>query len=492
MTAIATEHLTDLQHQLHSKRLARDLRSRNTPPELARLTHVLARYHDQIAAGFGVPHPQNTGVRDAADRAGTLIKQAGQLLGPPADTPAPRSALAQKLRAASIALGCGLDLLSTHFPTAPDQATSANAAVIAAPDTARALLRQLSTHTATIAHLSSRTTPPADQACTLLLKAAVLARIYSENQPPPPITAIPLHHTPARIPPVIGENHDQALAGIDASIHRLSNPISPASVTTWRYLARAAAITCDLNVKAIQQLIYRMKEMNEPAHRSALQEAVTSTKQTGKRWKEIVRRWDEQTNHHGHTANGPATDASDLIIRLGRLIHADPAWTPSPRASYRMKPPEELAPDLTQAARIATVTLKTIEACNTLASNHRSAITDAAVLGILHKQREYPTHMPRVPASARQLSRSYEAAELRGRHTITTLAQTIRALPPTSEDDPDEVHLIIHRAAINEQEQAFLTATEFPALIPNDTENPDHPATPTATAIPPTRKSSRR
>ncbi|TDC73848.1 hypothetical protein, partial [Actinomadura sp. 7K507] len=149
MTAIATEHLTDLQNQLHSKRLIRDLRSPNTPPELARLTHVLARYHDQIAAGFGFPHPHTTGVRDAADRASTLIKQAEQLLGPPADTQTPKSALAQKLRAASIALGCGLDLLSTHFPTAPDQTTSADASVIAAPDTARALLRQLSTHTAT-------------------------------------------------------------------------------------------------------------------------------------------------------------------------------------------------------------------------------------------------------------------------------------------------------------------------------------------------------
>ncbi|WP_165967028.1 hypothetical protein, partial [Actinomadura sp. 7K507] len=285
---------------------------------------------------------------------------------------------------------------------------------------------------------------------------------------------------------------EQALAGIDTSIHRLSNPTSPASITTWRYLARAAAITCDLNAKTIQQLIYRMKEIDEPAHRSALQEAVTATKHTGKRWKEIVRRWDEQTNHHGHPANGPETDASDLIIRLGRLIHADPAWTPSPRASYRMKPPEELAHDLTQAARIATITLKTIEACNTLAANHRAAINDAAVLGILDKQREYPTHMPRVPASARRLSRSYDAAELSGHNTINTLAQTILSLPPATESNPDELRLMIHRAAINEQDQACLAATEFPALAPNNTETPDHPATPAATTTTPTRKTPKR
>lgn len=83
MTALATEHLTDLQHQLHTKRLARDLRQRGVPPELARLAHVLARYHDRIADGFGAPHPASTGVRDAARRAGTLLKQAEDLLDRP-------------------------------------------------------------------------------------------------------------------------------------------------------------------------------------------------------------------------------------------------------------------------------------------------------------------------------------------------------------------------------------------------------------------------
>ncbi|MEU8804048.1 hypothetical protein [Spirillospora sp. NPDC048819] len=491
MTALANEHLTDLQHQLHTKRLARDLRSRTTPPELARLTRVLARYHDQIADGFGVPHPASADVRDGARRAGALIRQAEHLLGPPADTETPKSALAQKLRATSIALGCGLDLLSTHFPAAPDEATSADAVVIAAPDTARSLLLQLSTHTATIGHLSRHTTPPSDQAGTLLLKAAVLARIYSENQAPLPITAIPIRHTPPRIPPVISENDTQALAGIDASIRRLSNPSSLTSVTTWRYLARAAAITCDLNVKTIQQLIYRMKEIDEPDHRSALQEAATATKRMKKKWKEIVRRWDEQTNHHGYPANGPATDAGDLIIRLGRLIHADPAWTPTPRASYRMKPPEEIAPTLTQAARIATVALKTIEVCNTLAANHRAAINDAAVLGILHKQREHPTHMPRVPASARQLSKSYDAAEAVGRQAITTLGQATQALTPDPQAHPDDVRLIICRAVTNEQTQASLAADEFPTSATNRVEDP-HSSTlrhsPAPTSISLTRK----
>lgn len=484
MTAIADEHFTDLQHQLRGKTINRDIRRRAVPPELARLAHVLARYHDKIADGFGVPR-DTTGVRDAARRASTLLRDAERFLGPPNDTEIPRSALAQKLRAASIALGCGLDLLSTHFPVSSDDAPTATAAVIAASDTARSLFHQLSTHTATVAHLAYRSEPPADRAGGLLLRAALLMRIYGEQETRSPVNAIPLQSIPNRLPPRFGETFVEAFAGLDASIQRLSNPQTPTSVTTWRYLARAASITYDLNAKTLQQLIYRMKELEEPDHLAALKSAATAISKTGRKWREIVRRWDEQTNHYGHPANGPATDASDLIIRLGRLVHADPAWTPSPRASYRMKQPAELAPNLTQAAHVATLTLKVTEAYNTVAANHRAAINDAAVLGVLHQQREHPTHMPRVPNSVRQLSKSYKTAEDRGRHAITTLSQAIQALTPHPQAHAEEVHLIIRRTKITlkEQSQAHQANADFPAPIADLLKSPQVTSQPPSQAI---------
>ncbi|MFA1551737.1 hypothetical protein [Actinomadura chokoriensis] len=475
MSALAHEHLTDLQHQLHTRRLTRDLRSRTTPPELARLTHVLARYHDQIADGFGIPHPASASVRDGAHRASTLIKQAEHLLGPPAETETPRSALAQKLRAASIALGCGLDLLATHFPVTTDQAITADAGVIAAPDTARSLLRQLSTHTATLGHLAGRADPPANQAGPLLLKAAVLARIYSENQTRPPINVISVHHIPDRIPPQVGESGDQALAGITASIHRLSNPTLPTSVTTWRYLARAAAIICDLNRKTVRQLIHRINELDKPDQLPAIKQAATDLKKLSVTWRSIVRRWDEHIGHYGHPANGPASDASDLIIRLGRLLHTDPAWTPSSRASTRVKPPQELAPTLTQAAELATTTLKAVEACNHLATHHHAAINDAAAIGALNRQKKYPTHLPRVPGSARDLSAWYENAQNKGHQAITTLAQAIQHLTPPSIPTPDEVRLIVHRTPDVDDKQSNLSAAEFPESITSLLNSPHTP-----------------
>ncbi|MFA1546123.1 hypothetical protein [Actinomadura chokoriensis] len=465
MTNLANEHLTDLRNQLHLARFERDIRSRTTVPELARLAHVLARYHDQITDGFGVPHPASAGVRVAAHRAGDFIKQAEELLGPPADTETPRSALAQKLRATSIALGCGLDLLSTHFPTAHDHAASATAVVIAAPDSARSLLHQLSIHTSTVGHLAWRTATPTSQAGVLLLKAAFISHIHSENQASPPITAIQPQHTPDRIPPAVGENVTQALAGIDASIQRLSNPQTMTSVTTWRYLARAAAIICDIDSKTIRQLIHRIDELNEPERLPALKEAASQVQHTGRTWRTIIRRWDEHIGHYGNPATGPATDASDLIIRLGRLIHSDPAWTPSPQASSRLKPPHELAPDLHQAASLATVTLKTIEGCNNLAAHHHAAINDAAAIGAVNRHQKYPTHLPRVPVSVRQLSTRYDAARIQGSHAITTLGQAIQALTSPN-PTPREVRLIIRRATlIDEENQPVLAASAFPTPL---------------------------
>lgn len=480
MTALADQHLTDLRHQLHTKRLARDLRRRTTPPELARLTHVLARYHDQIATGFGTPHPANTtdvGIRTAAHRAGALIKQAQHHLGPPADTPIPRSALAQQLRAASIALGCGLDLLSTHFPVTTDQPTSPNAALIADPDTARALLHRLSTHTATLGHLAYGTNTPTDHAGALLLKAAVLARIHSKDQPPP-ITAVALHHIPDRIPPAIGEDQPHTLAGINASIHRLATPAPDTSITTWRYLARAAAIICDLNRKTVRQLIHRINELHEPDHLPAIRQAATDLKYLGLTWRSIVRRWDEHIGHYGHPANGPATDAGDLIIRLGRLIHADPAWTPGPRTSSRVKPPHELAPTLTRAAEIATTTLKAVEACNHLAAHHHAAINDAAAIGALNHQKKYPTRRPHVPASARELSTWYEKAQTKGHQAIITLGQAIQHMPPAP-SALEEARLILRRTtATTEENQATLAATDFPKTITEFLDSHDTRPTP--------------
>lgn len=464
MTALAGEHLTDLKRAIHAPDIGHQAARPAVRAELAQLSHVLVRYHDQIATGFGVPHSQDHGVRDAARRASALISHAERLLGPRSTTETPESVLAEKIRCVSIALGCGLDLLASHAPTTLAEPTSADAPTIAATDTARSLLHQLSDHIAAVAHLAKHTGDPSSTASQPLLTAAVLSRVFGTNERPP-INPVPLHRTPERIPPKVGENLTEAIAGIGASIQRLRAPTATGSIATWRYLARAAAIICDLNSKTILHLTRRMDELGEDDHIANLRQVTRSARRTSGRWKAIIRRWDTYDSF-GHPAAGLATDASDLIIRLGRLIHTDPAWTPSPRASYQVKPLGQFAVTTTDAARIATVALKAFEGCNIIAAHNRTAINDLAIVGVLQRQQQRPTFSPRVPASIRRLLDLYESAEAQGIETITTLGRAIEALSAHNPDHTDEARLIIRRSTTKATStQSMLAAAGFPKAV---------------------------
>lgn len=99
------------------------------------------------------------------------------------------------------------------------------------------------------------------------------------------------------------------------------------------------------------------------------------------------------------------------------------------------------------------------------------------MLGILHKQRTHPTHMPRIPASARQLSKAYEAAEKKGHEAAIALGQAIQGLDPHSQNT-EEVQLIIRRATTrNELTQVRLAAADFPVPIAKYMENCEAPIT---------------
>jgi hypothetical protein len=466
MTALAGEHLTDLQHAVHAPDIAHQAAQPAVRAELAQLAHVLVRYHGQISTGFGVPHTPDHGVRDAARRAARLITHAEQLLGPRPTTETPETVLAEKIRAVSVALGCGLDLLASHTPTTLTQTASADAPTIAATDTARSLLHHLSTHTAALGHLARHTGDPSSAAARPLLTAAVLSRVFGTDRRPP-INPVPLRHVPEQIPPAAGETLTQALTGLKASIQRLNDPNAPGSINTWRYLARAAAITCDLNSKTVLHLTRRMEELNENDHASQLKQVTQSIRRTGGLWKAITRRWDAYDSF-GHPATSLATDASDLIIRLGRLIHTDPAWTPSPRASYQVKPPEVLAATTTDAAHIATAVLTTLEACNIIAANHRTAINDLAVMNVLQQQQQRPTFSPRVPASTRELLRLYQATKTQGIETVTMLGQAVQSLAVRTPNHADEARLAIRRTTTKATStQSTLAAAGFPVAIEN-------------------------
>ncbi|QFG22856.1 hypothetical protein [Actinomadura sp. WMMB 499] len=427
MTSLAYQHLTELRRNLHTPTTATLAQHAHAPAELSRLTSVLARYHDRIATGFGIPYTSDNGVRGAARRTATLLHQAVDTLGTPSDIDAPTSDLTEGLRAVSIALGCGLDLLASHVPSTQGRSHSASAEVIGATDTARSLLHHLSEYTATAAHLTQLTTAPAQQAAVPLLRAAVLARVIGQANDAP-ITAVPFHHTPERIPPRPGEGIDELLEGISATAQRLENFESPVSVPTWRYLATAAAITCDINHKLALSLTRRLKELQEHEPASAFEQATSAARRTSTKWRIVAKHWNKLPGHYGHPTEAPATDASDLIIRLGRLVYADPDWRPSPRATYRVKPLEEFAPTPAKAARTATAALLALNSCNAIASHHRSAGNDAAIIAAIQKSQQDPKYYPHQTIRAAHFAERYKIAQSAGDKAINLLKLAVRTL----------------------------------------------------------------
>ncbi|MEV5831908.1 hypothetical protein AB0L25_40785 [Spirillospora sp. NPDC052242] len=447
MTSLARRHLTELRRTLNAPDINAQARHPAIPAEISRLTAVLARYHDRIATGFGVPHPDEQGVRDAARRSAALLREAQLALGAPAATEMPATELAGTLRSVSVALGCGLDLLASHFPTTPDQPASDNATVINATDTARSLMDDLAEYTATCAHLAQQTATSTAETTGPLLRAAVISRVFGQHNIEL-ASGVPFRTTPERIPPQPGEGFIELLNGIHASVQRLKDPQTPACVATWRYLATAAAVTSDINHKLILSLARRLQELHEDDPQTKFKETAMAVNRTRLKWRFVVKHWNRLPGYFGPPESAISIDASDLIVRLGRLVYSDPDWRPSPRSSYLIRPLDELAPTSAQAAEIAVASLKALDACNTIAHHRRAASRDAAVIIAIEKDNlnhpRYP-HSPKWHNRAINLHNRYEVAESEGRNAAALLRNAIQVIHTNQRTTGQD--LIAHRQA---------------------------------------------
>ncbi|SEF78237.1 hypothetical protein SAMN04489712_10212 [Thermomonospora echinospora] len=437
--------------------------------ELARLTAVLARYGDNIADGFGLQPNGDEAVREAARRFSRNIHQARNVLGTPGRADPSGPDLAWTLRAASDTLGCGLDLLNSHFTRTSGgglHSPSANAMTITAGDVLGSLLHKLGRYAEAAGHLTRRSTPEAAKAADPLIRAADSGPTPASGRASP-VEAVTLRRAMERIPPVPGESTARLLEGISTSAQRLRNMDPQGSIATWRYLATAAAIACQIGSRITSVMAYRFRETGEEELAAPLLEAARRTRLIGMRWQTLAQNWRSLTGMPSNPATVPAAvDASDLLIRLGRLIYADPAWTPGPRGTTQVVPPEQLAPDAGHAARIGLAVLNSIEACNVMAAAHNAAVNDVARITLTRRGLAAPDGRRRPPAVARQFLTRYEGVLQHGKEAVIHLGNTVLELTPKGSETAAEAALIIRRAnAPNSHESpAALAAQSFPSL----------------------------
>ncbi|MFC0037202.1 hypothetical protein [Actinomadura rayongensis] len=430
-----------------------------TVTELARLTRTLTRYADRIAEGFGTPDdPERTSARATARHAADLLRRAQATPVQPEPTHAHVSALAQSLRAAAVALGCGLDLLEAHFRRADGSATT-TAPVIVAPDTTRSLLHLLSHHTETAGRIALHNEVLADKTGRHLVDAAAIMRERGRaRENGLLVIQMPALRPPERARPADGESFTSKLDGVNTSIQRLNALDPTAPMTSWAYIARATAITCQINGLLVRTLAWRARELgNEPACQGLVRTS-RSMKSLTSWWKHVSRTWSQKAAGYRFSHEGPVTDASDLLLRVGRLTFDDPAWTPGPKSTLHRVLPADLAPGPAEFEHVALTAMRVIESSGSLAQAHQVAINNIRPIQAFdtHDDRRFRARW------VAQLANRSELVTHKGATLIERFNRALKEMRFGETSATREIDLIVQRSRSASRN---MTTEDFPSSI---------------------------
>jgi hypothetical protein len=341
------------------------------------------------------------------------------------------------LAGAATALATGRDLLNTHRLPAADATwdlRSLWAQVITSPPATRALAGQVADWSLLLALLAERAAAarPAHPdgpaialrgAARYLRTAAATADPARHADPPQPgdlavLCSIPAARPPDRIPPQPGEPDSDLCLGITVSAARLQAaaetaarhaPRSPAATAgAWRWTATAGAVTSHISQIILASAAARAVQLALPgaAQVAAAADAMAAAIP---RWHVLAIRLGQVSTETRFLASPAVTEASDLIVRLGRLARTDPAWTPAARNTAPVRSPARTAPDPAAAAAIITAVHHAACAAEATAIADQAAIRAAYRAGRLYvPTRSLPER--RATTRSRDVPRPYAPA----------------------------------------------------------------------------------
>jgi hypothetical protein len=433
-----------------------------------RLARTLSNYLGDNAP-YGMAEVITNGVLTPQMRAAVDAREALQLAAEslqiaaddaPGSGTQPAGPLAASLSAAATGLAAGRDLMRTHFTTGPDGQWSTrsnwSAAICSAPVT-RAITAEAASWSQRLAFLTERLSvaSQADAAIAVPVRQGLAgashwlqtasAIITAAGDPATAadtelLHAIPVIFTPKPWPQQGTEPADDLARGITASAARLhASTQVPArhaawspdmNAESWRWTATGAAIMFHISELMLNSLAERSGLFTgAPELSSQLRSTTDSASRACARWRDVAAAWKRITTAtRGLTAPGVA-DATDLIVRLGRLAFTDPKWTPSRARPAPLRDPAELAPDAAQAAVILGAIHHTADTLACVASADLRAVSAAVRAARLFM----PTHaLPEYcdipyrygyahPSRAAKLLVAYQAASDASAHAVTAL-----------------------------------------------------------------------
>jgi hypothetical protein len=355
---------------------AGDKAMRATALEVRRVLEVLHRYLDDMAA------TSTLGEEDLRDMRGwpramlaarLAVEAACKFLPARTKTSAPAAVAVAELAAAARSLAAGRDLLQGHFAPGPQAGRvfrSEWAPLLTSPQGTRALGGEIaalaSAAAAVLARLASSTLPShkADRTRFLLQQAceqlwAAEQAVHTAHAADPVeaadvemLHAVPLYALPAPARPAGTETVPALCEGITATAERIRQAAwqpdpawSPGiSAATMRHTAASAVVISHNCATALHGLAAWAHRAGLPDVAASIGDAASAAGAAQASWLDAARAWSTQlvTEPTGRLSQ-LCLEADDLAVWTGRLVYADPKWTPRRGRDAALRSSAELA-----------------------------------------------------------------------------------------------------------------------------------------------------
>jgi hypothetical protein len=363
----------------------------------------------------------------------------------------------------------GRDLLQTHFTT--DQygwrhGTSPWAPAIASQQVNGALVGEIGSYAGRLAawalqlpatgsagRLPAQARVAISEGCRWLWGAEAAARVVRHH--PATVTghtllhAIPINLPPPRHPPRGGLPVPELCAGTVLTAERLrhlahltairGHQAMAAHAASWQRSAQAAAITGNGSELILRQLTE--PGTNPPAAAAvatAIEQAGHAASRSWRAWRALAHDWDIFTTNRNPAFTPVAAEIGDLVLCVGRLAYADPAWTPARANASHLRPNADFTGRGTTIAAVVTALHHASDALTRIAAHDRENVRAAATTDriyvptrLLPEDDDVPyRYGPAPTAMLAELLATYDAVTEAATRSAAALDQLVLTLSP--------------------------------------------------------------
>ena len=150
-------------------------------------------------------------------------------------------------------------------------------------------------------------------------------------------------------------------------------------------MAQAAAVTSHLSELALGALATRAGQLpGPPASEAQLHDVADLMVGMRTAWHQVDRMWDVMITESRMLPTQAMTDASDLVLRMGRLVWDDPHWTPAHSRRAPLRNPAAMAPGTDAVTTVIAAVHQSVDALARLAKADMDAVEAADQAGRLY------------------------------------------------------------------------------------------------------------